>query len=163
LNATFCDKPTRAFRQPRDGREEDDDEEELEGKRYASCCASSDIATTCELDVKTKIVMTYENPKVTQFDIEKPKMFMIISMTMSLPRQLAFEVSPCHTGAVDVLIPFPMPATMRPTIISGTLNDAIWIMAPMLMIVVPKRTQFFRPRGSPITQTRIAPKKHPMS
>jgi hypothetical protein len=26
-------------------------------------------------------------------------MFMIISMTISLPRQLALDVSPCHTGA----------------------------------------------------------------
>lgn len=31
-------------------------------------------------------------------------MFMIISMTMSLPLQLAFEVSPCQTGAVPVSV-----------------------------------------------------------
>jgi hypothetical protein len=42
----------------------------------------------------------------------KPAMFMIISMTMSLPRQDALDVSPCQTGAVAVLIPLPMPATM---------------------------------------------------
>lgn len=32
---------------------------------------------------------------------EKPAMFRIISMTTNFPRQLAFDVSPCHTGAVD--------------------------------------------------------------
>lgn len=71
---------------------------------------------------------THEKPNVTQFESEKPAMFMIISMTINLPRQLAFEVSPCHTGAaaisnshevcshencslpVDVLMPFPIPA-----------------------------------------------------
>lgn len=53
---------------------------------------------------------TNEKPYVTQLDKEKPAMFMIISMTMSLPRQLALEVSPCQTGAVAVLIPFPSPA-----------------------------------------------------
>jgi hypothetical protein len=134
---------------------------------------------------------------VTQFESEKPAMFMIISMTINLPRQLAFEVSPCHTGAaavstrhevslyencslpVDVLMPFPIPAMILvcdkqsstnevllsylPTIISGTLKDAIWIMAPMLMMVVPRSTHFFLPSGSPIAQTKIAPKKHPMS
>lgn len=42
---------------------------------------------------------TYEKPYVTQFDSEKPAMFIIISMTISLPRQLALDVSPCHTGA----------------------------------------------------------------
>jgi hypothetical protein len=70
----------------------------------------------------------YEKPNVTQFESEKPAMFMIISITINLPRQLAFEVSPCHTGAaaistshevrfhehrnlpVDVLMPFPIPA-----------------------------------------------------
>jgi hypothetical protein len=71
---------------------------------------------------------TYEKPNVTQFESEKPAIFIIISMTINLPRQLAFEVSPCHTGAdaisnsyevrfhehcslpVDVLMPFPIPA-----------------------------------------------------
>lgn len=45
---------------------------------------------------------SYEKPNVTQFESEKPAMFMIISMTINLPRQLAFEVSPCHTGAGDI-------------------------------------------------------------
>lgn len=39
-------------------------------------------------------------------------MFMIISMTMSLPRHEALDVSPCHTGAVDVFRPLPRPATI---------------------------------------------------
>lgn len=39
---------------------------------------------------------------MTQLDNEKPAMFMIISITISLPRQLALEVSPCQTGAVSV-------------------------------------------------------------
>lgn len=65
---------------------------------------------------------------MTQFDSENPAMFMIISITINLPRQLAFEVSPCQTGAVlvstnydmvhnkqhdlpvEVLMPFPIPA-----------------------------------------------------
>lgn len=106
---------------------------------------------------------THEKPYVTQFDIENPAMFIIISMTMSLPLQLALDVSPCHTGAVDVLIPLPIPAMILPTIISGTPKDAICKIAPMLMIVVPKRMQFFLPSGSPITQTRMAPRKQPMS
>jgi len=50
-----------------------------------------------------------------------------------------------------------------PTIISGTPNEAICMMAPTLMIVVPSSTHFFLPSGSPIAQTKIAPKKHPMS
>lgn len=37
-------------------------------------------------------------------------MFIIISITISLPLQLALDVSPCQTGAVAVLIPFPIPA-----------------------------------------------------
>lgn len=52
---------------------------------------------------------TNENPYVTQLDREKPAMLRIISMTMSLPRQLALDVSPCQIGAVAVLIPLPMP------------------------------------------------------
>jgi len=42
-------------------------------------------------------------------------MLQIISMTMSLPRQLALEVSPCQTGAVAVLTPLPIPAIMLPS------------------------------------------------
>jgi hypothetical protein len=90
-------------------------------------------------------------------------MFMIISITISLPRQLALEVSPCQTGAVEVLIPFPMPAMILPTIIWGTLNEAIWSIAPMLIMVEPSKTQFFLPNGSPIAITEIAPRKQPMS
>ena len=52
-----------------------------------------------------------ENAKVIQFDIMKPKIFMISSMTMSLPLQVALDVSLCQTGAVAVLIPLPIPAT----------------------------------------------------
>jgi hypothetical protein len=90
-------------------------------------------------------------------------MFMIISITINLPRQLALEVSPCHTGAVEVLMPFPIPAMILPTIIWGTLNEAIWSIAPMLIIVEPNRTQFFLPNGSPITITEMAPRKQPIS
>lgn len=53
-----------------------------------------------------------EKPYVTQLESEKPAMFIIISMTINLPRQLALEVSPCQTGAVAVLSPLPIPATM---------------------------------------------------
>lgn len=57
----------------------------------------------CETSVETSSLMhdeeAYEKPYVTQFDKEKPAMFMIISMTISLPRQLALDVSPCQTGA----------------------------------------------------------------
>ena len=53
-----------------------------------------------------------EKAKVIQFESMKPKIFMIISMMMSLPLQDAFDVSPCQTGAVAVLTPLPMPATI---------------------------------------------------
>lgn len=57
----------------------------------------------CETLVSVSQVLNdreaYEKPYVTQFDNEKPAMFMIISMTINLPRQLALDVSPCHTGA----------------------------------------------------------------
>ena len=39
-------------------------------------------------------------------------MFMIISITTSLPRHEALDVSPCQTGAVAVFKPLPMPAMM---------------------------------------------------
>lgn len=93
----------------------------------------------------------------------KPKMFMIISMTMSLPRQLALEVSPCQTGAVEVLMPFPMPATTRPTNISGRPKAAVCRIAPTDMMVVPSRMVFLRPRRSPIQMVEMAPRKQPMS
>jgi hypothetical protein len=89
-------------------------------------------------------------------------MFKIISITTSLPLQLAFEVSDCQTGAVEVLRPFPIPAVMRPVIMTETLNAAICIIAPTVMIVVPRRIVFFRPRRSPTTTAPIAPKKHPI-
>ena len=122
-------------------------------------------------------------------------MFIIISITINLPRQLAFEASPCQTGATAVnanhflwilqltcrcvdtvsytgndpvarsvtgFMEQPG-STHLPTIISGTPNEAIWIIAPMLMIVVPRSTHFFLPSGSPIAQTETAPRKHPMS
>lgn len=64
-----------------------------------------------------------------------PKMFNIISMTINLPRQLALDVSPCQTGAiefsqslsvlvasrdvpVEVLMPLPIPAITLEIIIS---------------------------------------------
>lgn len=106
-------------------------------------------------------------------------MFIIISITMSRPRQLAFDVSPCQTGAVDVLRPLPIPATILggvstyylgeygltylPTIICAVLKADICKIAPMLMIVVPRRIVFFRPRISPTTKAPIAPKKQPTS
>ena len=62
-----------------------------------------------------------EKPYVIQLDNEKPAMFKINSMTTSLPRHFRAEVSVCQTGAVDVLMPFPMPATILPTINCGTL------------------------------------------
>ena len=34
---------------------------------------------------------------------------MIISMTINLPRQLALEVSPCHTGAAVVNVEYQLP------------------------------------------------------
>jgi len=60
---------------------------------------------------------TYEKPNVTQLLREKPAMFRMSSMTISLPRQDALEVSACQGGAVAVLMPLPIPATIRPTII----------------------------------------------
>lgn len=101
--------------------------------------------------------------KVTQLDSEKPAIFRIISMTISFPRHVALLVSACHGGAVDVLIPFPMPATMRPTIICGTLYARIWSSAPMLMMVVPIKMLFLRPKMSPKKKAERAPRKQPMS
>ena len=37
-------------------------------------------------------------------------MFKMSSMTTNLPRHLIADVSVCQTGAVAVLIPFPMPS-----------------------------------------------------
>ena len=104
---------------------------------------------------------TKEKPYVIQLLKENPAMFRIISMTTSLPLQDAFEVSDCQTGAVEVFNPFPMPAITRPVIITGTVNAAICIIAPAVMIVVPRRMVFFLPRRSPITTARMAPKKQP--
>ena len=100
---------------------------------------------------------------VTQLLIEKPAMFKISSITISFPRQAALLVSACHGGAVDVLIPFPMPATTRPTIICGTLYAVICKIAPMLMMVVPIKTLHLRPKMSPKKKAASAPKKQPMS
>lgn len=94
---------------------------------------------------------------------ENPKMFMTSSMTISFPRQLAWLVSPCQTGAVEVLIPFPIPATTLPTNICGSLKAAVWRIAPTNMMMVPTRTVFLRPSRSPIQMVDIAPRKQPMS
>jgi len=56
------------------------------------------------------------NPKVTQLLRLNPAMFKMSSITISLPRHEALDVSACQGGAVAVLMPFPMPAMMRPTI-----------------------------------------------
>ena len=88
-------------------------------------------------------------------------MLRISSMTMSLPRHAAFEVSACHGGAVEVFMPLPIPAMIRPTIICGTEYDVICKMAPTLMMVVPARTHFLRPKISPMKYIKRAPKKHP--
>ena len=84
-------------------------------------------------------------------------------MTTSLPRHLIWEVSDCQTGAVAVLIPFPMPAMTRPTIICATLYAEICRMAPTVIILVPTRTVFLRPSFSPSQTAMTAPKKQPMS
>lgn len=105
---------------------------------------------------------TKEKPYVIQLESEKPAMLRIISMTTSLPLQLALEVSDCQTGAVDVLSPLPIPAIMRPTIITGTLKAAICIIAPTVMILVPRRMVFLRPSMSPMTTARMAPAKQPV-
>lgn len=57
------------------------------------------------------------NPNVTQLLRLNPAMLRMSSITISLPRQEAFDVSACQGGAVAVLMPFPIPATIRPTII----------------------------------------------
>ena len=52
-------------------------------------------------------------------------------------------------------MPFPIPAMTLPANIVPRLYEAIWMMAPILMMAEPRRTQFFRPRGSLIAQTEI--------
>ena len=88
---------------------------------------------------------------------------MIISMTTNFPLILAFEVSACHTGAVAVFRPLPMPATMRATSICGTPYAEVCNIAPMVMIDVPRRMVFFRPYFSPNHMAARAPKNEPTS
>lgn len=64
---------------------------------------------------------------------------------------------------VAVLIPLPIPAMTRPTNICARLKDVICKMAPTLMIVVPRSTDFFRPSFSPAHAAKTAPRKQPTS
>lgn len=50
-----------------------------------------------------------EKPRVSQLEIEKPRMQLAIWMMMSFPRLLTLAVSDCQTPAVDVLMPVPRP------------------------------------------------------
>lgn len=97
-----------------------------------------------------------------QFTKQKPAMFMTHSITTKRPRQLDLAESACQTGAVDVLRPFPMPATILPTIICGNEYDVVFNVAPMAMMLVPMRIAFLRPQRSPHTAASMAPKKQPM-
>ena len=112
---------------------------------------------------------------------------MLISKTTRKPRLSTLDVSVCHTGAVDVLIPLPIlrrvgrgqclslymegerglsapthPVTMRPTIMCGTLKEVVCRIAPIVMMVVPMTMVFLRPYRSPTVKAAAAPRKQPM-
>lgn len=88
-------------------------------------------------------------------------MFKIIWVTTSFPLQLTFEASVCQNGAVEVFMLFPMPAMIRPAIVTGTLD--IYNIAPTVTMIVPMRMVFFHPSKSPTITAIMAPRKQPMS
>lgn len=81
-----------------------------------------------------------------QLTAQNPTMFITHSTTTRKPRQLDFAESACHTGAVEVFKPLPMPATILPTIICAREYDVVCRAAPMAMIVVPMMIVRLRPR-----------------
>lgn len=56
-----------------------------------------------------------EKPRVSQLEMEKPRMQLAIWMMMSFPRLLTLAVSDCQTPAVDVLMPVPKPIAVSRT------------------------------------------------
>lgn len=97
-----------------------------------------------------------------------------------LPRLAVLLVSEAHTGAVAVLMPFPIPAmtlivlslssdsrevgsTYRPAVIVPKLGARNCRNAPIIMTVVPTRIDRFRPILSPIGPVAKAPNKQPKS
>ena len=81
----------------------------------------------------------------------------------SFPLSSAGAVSVCQIGAVAVLMPLPMPSTMRPTNICGRLNELVFKIIPTDMIAVPRMMVFLRPSLSPMVKATMAPMKQPTS
>jgi hypothetical protein len=67
----------------------------------------------------------------------------------------AFEASDRQTGAVEKLMPLPIPTIILPAIMTGTLRAAIFIIAPKILALWPDRFRAKKP-GSPV-QTNSQP------
>jgi hypothetical protein len=52
-----------------------------------------------------------------------------------------------------------VPVIILATIIIATFTAAVWMMAPMVMMITPIKKVRRRPRLSPTTATKTAPKK----
>lgn len=70
---------------------------------------------------------------------------------------------PPLTGIVAVFIPFPNPATIRPTIICGIPYAEACRTAPMARTTEPSMIIQRRPSRSPAKSVKPAPKKQPIS
>ena len=147
FNVPMSYKPSRRFWQPRNSCIQNEDEQELKGKWESPAALvniqdlrlvnePSDIPSHRAVDKREAIsdpsvwisllivrprIQAVKDGKGYQLESENPAMFRINSITTSFPLQLACEVSACQTGAVAVFSPLPIPATIRPTIICGTL------------------------------------------
>lgn len=64
---------------------------------------------------REKQVLVYEPFSGASLGTLEPTTLVESSVVMNLPRSLALTSSACHTGIVEVMMPFPAPVTIRPT------------------------------------------------
>jgi len=73
------------------------------------------------------------------------------------------HISDWYMGMVELLKPFPIPVTIRPTRSCARVVEEPRRIVPMIIVVPPAMIMFLRPNFSPKKKLKSAPAAQPMS